>query len=79
MKELLKITEIKDGICSAEAGCESRQDWERLSASVLSLMARSEEFAGVVCSAAYIYASGRHSVEAATDAAIRSAKNKTQN
>lgn len=79
MKELLKIIDIRDGICSAETGCEDRKDWERLTASVLSLMAICDKFADVVCSAAYIYSKDRQAVSATTETAIRSAKAKTQN
>ncbi len=79
MKELLKITVLKDSICSADLSCDTQHEKEMLAASLLSLMDKDEGFAVSILHTAYIYAAKRKAVSEITEKAIRSAEIKTKN
>ncbi len=56
-KDLLKITQIKDGICAAECNCDSEIELERICAAIISFMGHNESFAKMLLKyvANYVY------------------------
>lgn len=79
MKELLKVTVLKDAICSAEIHCETQHEKDMLAASLMSLMDKDEEFAKILIRNTFLYMSLRKKVSETNDKAIRSAEIKTKN
>jgi hypothetical protein len=79
MKELLKVTVLKDAICSAEIHCETQHEKVMLASSLLSLMDKDEEFAKILIRNSFLYMSLRKKVSETNAEAIRSAEIKTKN
>ena len=79
MKELLKVTVVKDPVCSAEIHCETQHEKEMLAASLLSLMDKDEEFARLLMRNSFLFMSLRKKVSETNAEAIRSAEIKTKN
>lgn len=78
-KTLLTVTNIKDGVCNAELNCDSQTDYDRLGASILSLMDLDEAFASQILDATATYVFKRKALAAVNKQSMRSAEIKTKN
>lgn len=78
-KVLLKVTNIKDGICAAECDCENEEEKLRLASSILSLMDKDGDIAAALTKAVLLYMNKREVVSRLNEKAIRSAEMKTKN
>ena len=78
-KTLLNVTNIKDGICNAEINCDSQTDYDRLGASILSLMDLDEAFASQILDATATYVFKRQALAAVNKQSMRSAEIQTKN
>lgn len=76
---LLKIVRLKDDICSAELNPESPRDYDRIGASILSLMDKDDDFAKQVLSMTALYLTQRKVVGKTNEKAIRNAEIKLKN
>ncbi len=79
MKELLKITHIKDGVCSAEVKADNDHELEMAVASLLSVMDQDDKFAKLVVCACLNYIGRRGEVAKLNQIAMAQGKIKTQN
>lgn len=79
MKELLKITHLKDGVCEAKCDIENEQEKQMTAAAILGLMDKDKELAHALMNACFNYALHRKEVSKMNALAIKSAKQKTQN
>ena len=59
MKELLKITEIKDAIVSAEINTENGAELDSIMVGILTLMDKHESFAEMIVKVARLYITKR--------------------
>ena len=78
-KTLLSIVNINGSICSAELHCDSETEYDRVAASILSMMDQDETFAGKVLQYASLYVINRRKVAELNKASMRSADIKTKN
>lgn len=78
-KELLKITHVGGGVCSAELLCDTEHEQQMVGAALMSLMDKDKAFADVLVRAAGIYVLNKRGLTIANKAAIEAAKKKTQN
>ena len=78
-KTLLNVTNIKDGICNAELNCDSQTDYDRLGASLLSLMDLDEAFASQILDATATFLFKRKPLAKVNKQSMRSAETKTKN
>lgn len=79
MKTLLKIENLKEGVCRTELQCETRHEYEMTAASILSLMGRNDAFAATIMDICALYALKRKEVSAINELSIMMGKAKTQN
>lgn len=79
MKELLKITHLKDGVCEAKCDIENEHEKQMMAAAILGLMDKDKELAHALMNACFNYALHRKEVSKMNALAIESAKKKTQN
>jgi len=79
MKTLLKIENLKEGVCQTELQCETRHEYEMTAASILSLMDKNDLFAITMMNVCALYALKRKEVSAINDLSIKMGKAKTQN
>ena len=66
MKELLKITNVKDDVCEISANLEINEDVEMLSAALLGAMCQSEDMARAVMAAANTFVNDKEEVTKVT-------------
>ena len=78
-KTLLTITNLKDGICSTELNCDGEVEYDRVAASLLSMMDQDETFARKVLQYASLYVINRQKVAELNKVSMRSADIKTKN
>lgn len=79
MKELLKITHLKDGVCEAKCDLQNEQEKQMAAAAILGLMDKDKDLAQALMNACFNYALHRKKVSEMNALAIKSAKQKTQN
>lgn len=79
MKELLKITHLKDNVCEAKCDLQNEQEKQMTAAAILGLMDKDKELAQALMNACFNYALHRKEVSEMNALAIKSAKQKTQN
>ena len=79
MKELLKITHLKDGVCEAKCDLQNEQEKQMTAAAILGLMDKDKDLAQALMNACFNYALHRKEVSEMNALAIKSAKQKTQN
>lgn len=78
-KTLLTVTNTNGAICSAELNCDSQTDYDRIGASILSLMDQDEVFALQILDATATYVFKRKALAAINKQSMRSAEIKTKN
>ena len=79
MKELLKITHLKDGVCEAKCDLQNEHEKQMMAAAILGLMDKDKDLAQALLNACFNYAIHRKEVSEMNALAIKSAKQKTQN
>lgn len=79
MKELLKVTQLKGSIVSAELNCSNEEESRRAAAAIATLMAQNEVFANDLTKYVSLNVISRAKLKEASKLAIRSAEIKTKN
>ncbi len=78
-KDLLKIAQIKDGICSTEINVETEADLDRIAAGLLTLMVRNESFAKMLGKTVLLFIEKQKEIVVIAEEARRSADVKLKN
>ena len=79
MKELLKISEVKDAICASEIHVDNEAELDKMGAGLLSLMDKSESFATMIVNVAHLFITRRKELTIVAEVAKRSADVKLKN
>lgn len=78
-KDLLRITHLKDGICSTELHNDTEHELDMVSAGILGLMDQDEAFAKAIIQCAGLYIMKRKELGEINKEAMRSADVKLKN
>ena len=78
-KTLLSVVNLNGSICSTEIDCSDEKEYQRLGASILSMMDKDENFAKQILGATAVYVLKRKELSEVNKASMRAAEIKTKN
>ena len=78
-KDLLKITHVKDAICSSEINVETEADLDRIAAGLLTVMVQNESFAKMLGKTVLLFIEKQKEIVVIAEEARRSADVKLKN